>query len=274
MGESFLAGQRDKMLPVDTSRSVLGLDAVPAPEAPAPRRGGRRGLKWFLRLLAGFLAVVLGGVLVYNGWIFWQVWRLRDHNPDTTAFMQQGLERLQARSPRAQLQHRWAPYEQISVELKRAAIAAEDQKFLEHEGFDVEAIEEAYEKNERSGRIRRGASTISQQLAKNLFLSPQRSYLRKAHEAVITLMIEALLSKRRILEIYLNVVEWGAGIYGAEAAAQYYYGVSAAELDAEQAARMAAMLPNPRFYSRNPSTPYLEERTRTLLTQMEYVRVP
>ncbi|MCI0401935.1 MAG: monofunctional biosynthetic peptidoglycan transglycosylase [Acidobacteria bacterium] len=154
------------------------------------------------------------------------------------------------------------------------AIAAEDQKFLEHEGFDVEAIEEAYEKNERSGRIRRGASTISQQLAKNLFLSPQRSYLRKAHEAVITLMIEALLSKRRILEIYLNVVEWGAGIYGAEAAAQYYYGVSAAELDAEQAARMAAMLPNPRFYSRNPSTPYLEERTRTLLTQMEYVRVP
>ncbi len=202
------------------------------------------------------------------------MWWLRNHNPKTTAFMQQGLERLQARSPRAQLQHRWVPYEQISVELKRAVIAAEDQKFLEHEGFDVEAIEEAYERNERAGRVRRGASTISQQLAKNLFLSPRRSYLRKVHEAVITLMIETLLSKRRILEIYLNVAEWGTGIYGAEAAARYYYGLSAAELDAEQAARLAAMLPNPRFYSRNPSTPYLEERTGFLLTQMQYVRVP
>lgn len=264
-------------MPVETARSILSLDAVPAPGTPAPGRGGRRGWprlwrgrKWFRRLLFGFLAVVIG----YHGWIFWQVWRLRDHNPDTTAFMQQGLERLQARSPRAQLQHRWAPYEQISIELKRAAIAAEDQKFLDHEGFDVEAIQEAYEENERRGRIRRGASTISQQLAKNLFLSPQRTYLRKAHEAVITLMIEALLSKRRILEIYLNVVEWGNGIYGAEAAAQYYYGISAAELDAEQAARMAAMLPNPRFYSGNRSTPYLEERTGFLLTQMQYVRVP
>ncbi len=246
---------------------MLSLDAVPAQATPAPRR---RGWKWFLRLLSALIGLVIG----YHGWIFWQVWRLRDHNPDTTAFMQQGLERLQARSPRAQLQHRSVPYEQISIELKRAVIAAEDQNFLEHEGFDVEAIQEAYERNERSGRIRRGASTISQQLAKNLFLSPQRTYLRKARETVITLMIEALLSKRRILEIYLNVVEWGNGIYGAEAAAHYYYGISAAELDAEQAARMAAMIPNPRFYSRNPSTPYLEERTQTLLTQMEYVRVP
>ncbi|MCI0627450.1 MAG: monofunctional biosynthetic peptidoglycan transglycosylase [Acidobacteria bacterium] len=210
----------------------------------------------------------------YHAWIFWQVWRLRGHNPHTTAFMQQGLERLQARNPRAQLQHRWVPYGQISVQLKRAVIAAEDQKFLDHEGFDVEAIQEAYEKNERSGRIRRGASTISQQLAKNLFLSPQRTYLRKAHEGVITLMIERLLSKQRILEIYLNMIEWGNGIYGAEAAARYYYGISAAELDAEQAARIAAMIPNPRFYSNHRSTPYLEERTEILLTQMEYVRVP
>ncbi len=255
---------------METEGSTLNPDAAPAQETPAARRGGRRGWKWFLRLLSALIGLVIG----YHGWIFWQVWRLRDHNPDTTAFMQQGLERLQARSPRAQLQHRWVPYERISMELKRAVIAAEDQNFLEHEGFDVEAIQEAYEKNERSGRIRRGASTISQQLAKNLFLSPQRTYLRKARETVITLMIEALLSKRRILEVYLNVVEWGNGIYGAEAAAHYYYGISAAELDAEQAARMAAMIPNPRFYSRNPSTPYLEQRTEILLTQMEYVRVP
>jgi len=258
------------MSPVETGGSILSLDAAAAQETPAPRRGGRRGRRWFRWLLVGFSTVVIG----YPGWIFGQVWWLRDHNPETTAFMQQGLERLQARNPRAQLQHRWVPYERISVELKSAVVAAEDQKFLDHEGFDVEAIQEAYERNERRGRIRRGASTISQQLAKNLFLSPQRTYLRKAHETVITLMIEALLSKRRILEIYLNVVEWGNGIYGAEAAARYYYGISAAELDAEQAARLAAMIPNPRFFAGHQSSPYLEQRTKTLLTQMEYVRVP
>ena len=104
--------------------------------------------------------------------------------------------------------------------------------------------------------------------------APRRSYLRKAHEAVLTLMIERVLSKRRILEIYLNVIEWGHGIYGAEAAAQYYYGVSAAELDAEQAAHLAAMIPNPRFFAGHQGSPYLEERTEFLLTQMPYVRVP
>ncbi len=246
---------------------ILSLTAVPLAHTPEPRRRGRRWLRW---LLFGFVAVVIG----YQGWIFWQVWRLRSHNPDTTAFMQQGLERLQARNPRARLQRRWVAYEQISPQLKRAVIAAEDQKFLDHEGFDVEAIQKAYERNERSGRIRRGASTISQQLAKNLFLSPRRTYLRKVHEAIITLMIEAALSKRRILEIYLNVIEWGNGIYGAEAAARHYYGINAAELDAEQAARMAAMIPNPRFYSGGRSTPYLERRTEILLEQMNYVRVP
>ncbi|HSC77477.1 MAG TPA: monofunctional biosynthetic peptidoglycan transglycosylase, partial [Candidatus Acidoferrales bacterium] len=225
---------------------------------------------WFLRVVVALFGLVIG----YNGAIFWRVWQLREHNPENTAFMQQGLERLQERNPNARLQHRWVPYEKISVELKRAVIAAEDQKFLDHEGFDVEAIQEAYEKNERSGRIRRGASTISQQLAKNLFLSPRRSYLRKAHEGVITLMMEALLSKQRILEIYLNVVEWGNGIYGAEAAARYYYGTSAAALDAEQAARMAAMIPSPRYFSTHRDSPYLEQRTQMLLSQMGYVRVP
>ncbi len=240
-----------------------------AAPAAVPRRG-RRIRDWFLRVVVAFLGLALG----YHGWIFWQVWQLREHNPENTAFMQQGLERLQARNPKAQLRHRWVPYDRISVELKRAVIAAEDQKFLDHEGFDVEAIQEAYEKNERSGRIRRGASTISQQLAKNLFLSPRRSYLRKAHESVITLMIEALLSKQRILEIYLNVVEWGNGLYGAEAAAHYYYGINAAALDAEQAARMAAMIPSPRYFSTHPDSPYLEQRTQALLAQMQFVRVP
>jgi len=122
-------------------------------------------------LFAALMLVLVG----YHGWALWQVWQLRDHNPDTTAFMRSGLERLQSGNPKARLQHRWVPYEQISVNLKRAVIAAEDQKFLGHEGFDVDAIHEAYEKNARSGRIRRGGSTISQQLAKNLFLSPPRT---------------------------------------------------------------------------------------------------
>jgi monofunctional biosynthetic peptidoglycan transglycosylase len=244
----------------------MRLETQPVPDAKPPRRFRR----WFLRLLAGLLLLIAG----YNGWILWQVWQLREQNPETTAFMMRGLERLQTKNPRARLQHRWVAYEQISVHLKRAVIAAEDQKFLDHEGFDVEAIQEAYEKNERSGRVRRGASTISQQLAKNLFLTPQRSYLRKAHEAVITLMIERALSKRRILELYLNVIEWGSGVYGAEAAAHYYYGIAAAQLDAQQSARLAAIIPNPRRYPGNRTTSYLEQRTEILLGQMEYVRVP
>lgn len=249
-----------------TAGSVLGLGASTGHHSPAPRRGRRL----FLWLFVGLFLALIG----YESWFLGQVWWLRGHNPSTTAFMQEGLARLRARNPRAQLQQHWVPYDRISVQLKRAVIAAEDQKFLDHEGFDVDAIEEAYEKNERSGRIRRGASTISQQLAKNLFLSPKRSYLRKAQEAVITVMIERLLSKRRILELYLNVIEWGDGIYGAEAAARYYFGISAAALDEEQASRLAALIPNPRFYSRHPDTPYLEQRAEILRGQMGWVRVP
>ena len=238
---------------------------------PAARPAPPARSWWFGRWLAWLFTLVLA---VCNGSVLWQVWRLREHNPSTTSFMRNGLERLQSSDPMARLQHRWVPYEQISEHLKRAVIAAEDQRFLDHEGFDVEAIQEAIEKNVRRRRIRRGASTISQQLARNLFLSPRRTYLRKAREAVITMMIEHLLDKRRILEIYLNVIEWGDGIYGAEAAAQHYYGKPAADLEPEEAARLAAMIPSPRLYTHNPSTPYLEQRTEILLGQMEYVRAP
>jgi monofunctional biosynthetic peptidoglycan transglycosylase len=226
--------------------------------------------RWMLRVVA----LLLLFVVAYHGWLFWEIWRLREHNPATTAFMEQGLARLQARNPRARLEHRWVPYQRISLELKRAVIAAEDQKFLDHTGFDFEEIEKAYEANEQRGRVRRGASTISQQLAKNLFLTSERSYLRKLREAAITAMIEAALPKRRVLEIYLNVIEWGDGIYGAEAAAQRFFGKSAAELDAEEGAQLAARIPNPRFYHRRGVTPYLERRTADLLEQMERVRVP
>ena len=230
--------------------------------------------RWSPRWVVRLLAAVALALVAYHGWILLQVWRLRSHNPRSTAFMQEGFQRLRSSNPAARLQHWWVPYGQISVNLKRAVIAAEDQRFLDHEGFDVEAIEKAYERNARRGRIIRGASTISQQLAKNLFLSSRRTYWRKVDEAVITVMVEHVLSKRRILELYLNVIEWGDGIYGAEAAAQHYYGEAAADLEPQEAAHLAAMIPSPRFYTRNPWTPYLEQRVEILLGQMDFVRVP
>jgi monofunctional biosynthetic peptidoglycan transglycosylase len=228
-----------------------------------------------VRFWLALIALGLGWVLTgYYAGIFYSVWRLRDHNPRLTAFMKIGLQHLRADNPAARLQQRWVPYDRISVNLKRAVIASEDQRFLDHDGFDVQAMEEALEKNARRGRIRHGASTISQQLAKNLFLSPKRTYLRKAHEAVITMMLEHVLTKRRIFEIYLNVIEWGDGIYGAEAAAQHYYEEPAADLSPRKAARLAAMIPSPRFYARNTDTPYLDQRTDFLLDQMEFARIP
>src|SRR5690606_38120888 len=144
--------------------------------------------------------------------------------------------------------------------LKRAVIASEDARFTEHVGVDWSAIESAFEKNAERGRIAFGGSTITMQLAKNLFLSGERSYLRKAQEVLITWMLEAVMSKRRILEIYLNVVEWGQGVFGAEAAARHHFRVSASQLRPAQAARLAAMLPRPRYYDRNPGSGVLERR--------------
>ena len=137
--------------------------------------------------------------------------------------MAQRLDELRAKNPAAKLKHEWVPWSRISPNLKRAVIAAEDARFVEHAGLDFEAIAKAREKNERRGRVVAGGSTITQQLAKNLFLSPSKSYLRKAQEAVIALMLEAILPKQRILEIYLNVIEWGGGVFGAEAAARHYF---------------------------------------------------
>jgi len=203
-----------------------------------------------------------------------RVWWWRDHNPEATAFMQARLEQLRARDREAKLRHSWVPYDRISPSLKRAVVVAEDAKFSDHEGFDWEAIEKAREKNRKKGRIVAGGSTISQQLAKNLFLSGERSALRKGQEALITVMIERVMDKRRILEIYLNVIEWGEGVFGAEAAARHYYGVGAAALSPEQSARLAAMVPNPRFYDRNRNTGYLARRAQTILARMPAAELP
>jgi monofunctional biosynthetic peptidoglycan transglycosylase len=196
------------------------------------------------------------------------------HPPAATAFMNERLQVLHERDPKAKLRYTFVPYQRIAPALKRAMIAAEDAKFVDHEGFDWDGIEVALEKNERRGRIVAGGSTITQQLAKNLFLTGSRSWLRKGEEAVITLMLEAMLDKRRIFELYLNVVEWGDGIFGAEAAAQRYFGVSAARLSQEQAARLAAMAPNPRFYEHHQGAPGLARKIRIILGRMPAADLP
>jgi len=230
----------------------------------------KRLMRWAWRSAA----IVLAAIVVYQFWIFgnvvWWVW----FNPSTSAFMERRLEVLQEDNPEAALRHKWVPYARISINLKRAMIAAEDAKFLDHEGFDWEAIQKAYEKNIVKGKIVAGGSTISQQLAKNLFLSGKRTPWCKGQEALITVMIEKVMTKRRIFEIYLNIIEWGNGVFGAEAAARHYFKTSAAYLDAEQAAQLAAMVPKPRYYDRVRYTPLLERRTGIILERMYYVEVP
>lgn len=202
-------------------------------------RAVRFSFKWLLLL-----------ILVYQLWLVAHLLVWKWVNPAETSFMAIRLAELREKNPNIELQYEWVDYAQISTHLKRAVVAAEDDRFMQHHGFDWRGIEQALQKNQRRGKSVAGGSSITQQLAKNLFLSPSRSYWRKAQEAIIALMIEALWDKQRILEVYLNVVEWGNGVFGAEAAARHYYRVSAAQLGPTAAARLAVMLPNPRQYEK------------------------
>ncbi|HJV88114.1 MAG TPA: monofunctional biosynthetic peptidoglycan transglycosylase [Noviherbaspirillum sp.] len=231
-------------------------------------------MKVLRRLLLWLVLAPIAIVLAMQLYFFAQIWWWVDHNPSSTSFMDRQLAVLREKDPKAQLKHKWVPYNRISSNLKRAIIASEDSRFSEHEGVDWEAMEKAYEKNTRKGKVVAGGSTITQQLAKNLFLSGERSYARKAQEVVITYMLEYMMDKERIFEIYLNVVEWGVGVFGAEAAAQHYYGVSAANLSAPQAARLAVMLPKPRFYDKNRGSSYLARRTDLILRRMAAAELP
>ena len=223
---------------------------------------------WRALLLALFVVVAI------QFWFFAQVAYWAKFNPSSTAFMRARLEILREGNPNARLQHQWVPYQRISLHLKRSLIASEDAKFLDHHGFDWDGIQQAWARNQREGGIVAGGSTITQQLAKNLFFSGKRTWWRKGQEAVVAVMIEALMSKQRILEIYLNVIEWGDGVFGAQAAARYHYGGTAAGLTAEQAARLAAMTPSPRRYGPGANTVYLRKRTATILARANAVRVP
>jgi monofunctional biosynthetic peptidoglycan transglycosylase len=228
-------------------------------------------------LWKGFCYTLGGLVLAFVAaqlWFFGNILYLSSYNPASTAFMDARLAALQKKNPALKLRQVWVPYERISPQLKRAVVVAEDAKFLDHEGFDWEAIQKAMTKNEQRKRVVAGASTISQQLAKNLFLSGERSWLRKGQEAIITWMMERTLSKRRILELYLNVAEWGEGVFGAEAAARYHFGTTAAALGPEQSAYLAAVLPSPRRYERGRVTPYIAGRVDTILSRMGSAQVP
>lgn len=230
----------------------------------------KRALDWLTRSVA--ICIVL--FLLVQVWFLGHIVLYKYRAPDETSFMAYRLDELRASDPAARTRYRFVPYDRISIHLKRALIAAEDSRFVEHEGFDWDGIQVALDKNWKRGKTVAGGSTISQQLAKNLFLSPSRNWFRKGEEALITLMLEATLDKERILELYLNVIEWGSGVFGAEAAAQKYFGVHASQLSADQAAQLAAMAPNPRFYERNPNAPGLQRKIGIIRGRMASAELP
>jgi len=248
---------------------------MPEAGARAPRRGRGPGVRrgWILRGLTIAAAVAFAAV-AYAYLTLPDVRDLATTNPRTTAFMT--LREAEAASEGRKLRHlhQWVRYSRISKNLQRAVLVAEDSRFFEHDGVDLEELKKSIEINiERGGAIR-GGSTITQQLAKNLYLSPSKNPIRKLRELIITRRMEAALSKARILEIYLNVIEWGDGIWGAEAAARNYFGVSAAGLSREQAALLAGAIINPRVL--NPAHPNrrLLARQRIILGRMGAVEPP
>jgi monofunctional biosynthetic peptidoglycan transglycosylase len=233
----------------------------------SPGKPGRRWVKWIF--LGPFVALLL-----LQLYFFLQICWWTKFNPSSTSMQRLQLGELREANPNARLEQQWVPYSRISANLKRAVIASEDANFAEHDGVDWDALEKAYTRNNKRHKVVGGGSTITQQLAKNLFLSGSRSYLRKGQELAIAYMLEAVMSKERILEMYLNVVEFGRGVFGAEAAARHYFRTSAASLDPAQAARLAVMLPNPRYYDRHRETNYLARRTGLIQRRMNFAELP
>lgn len=216
------------------------------------------------------LLILVSLVLLVQLWIFASLVWWRTHPVETTMMM-----RLDYWSDSSKpIKNEWRDYDQISDHLKRAVITAEDGKFLQHHGFDWQGMEFALERNKDQGRVVAGGSTISQQLAKNLFLYNKRSFVRKGQEAVATWMMERIWSKQRILEVYLNSVEFGDHIYGVEAATQYYFGKSANNLTREQAIFLAAILPNPKYYQDHRNDRKLNDHKRMIQKYMRYSDIP
>lgn len=248
------------------------------------------------RIIKSLLLVFLGlviGFIAYEAIMFVRVSRLRSKDPVTTSLIEARIGEAKARGEQPKRMQVWVPLDQISTNLQRAVLAGEDTNFATHNGFDYKAIQKAWDQGfleaakeaKTEGEnddwlpnlpdFKRGASTISQQLAKNLYLSSSRSFFRKGQEAILTMFLERNLTKRRILEIYLNVIEWGDGVYGAEAAAQYYFHKPAAALTANEAAYLSAMIPNPRtVFNPRVNPRRVARRQRIILRGMQYVKVP
>src|SRR5215210_5424514 len=250
-------------------------------------------LKLIKAVLLGVFAF-LTLALVYELVTFPRVGKLRDSNPETTAMIETRMREARERGEQPKHVQQWVPLERISVNLQRAVLAGEDSNFATHNGFDYDAIQKAWDEAQREAakeakqqgedesswipampNFKRGASTVSQQLAKNLYLSSQRSFVRKGREAVITYFLERELSKPRILEIYLNVIEWGDGIYGAEAASQYYFRKPASQLTAREAAYLSAMVPGPlKVFNPRLNPRRVARRQRIILRGMPSVQMP
>ena len=261
-------------------------------------------MKAALRLVGRLVGLVLLAGLALQVYFVGRIAMMAVVNPESTAFERSEVYRLASTTGSIKWRQQWVPYSQLSDHLKRAVIASEDASFVEHDGVDIEALEKAWDKNAKAEQKALqtaprllpqkpsnmaanqaakptakpakivGGSTITQQLAKNLFLSGERTLLRKGQELVLTLLLEAMLSKQRILEIYLNSVEWGEGVFGAEAAAQHYYRKPASKLSAFEAARLAVMLPRPKYFESRPNSGYLASRAGTIAARMGAVEVP
>lgn len=219
-------------------------------------------------LIVSLLALFAAGVLACVLFCFPDVSKLKKENPGKTSFMEYREREWEKKGKKIRIIQVWVPLSRVSPYLIKAVLIAEDDKFWKHEGFDYEAMQKAMEKDIKAKKFKLGGSTISQQLVKNLYLSPAKNPLRKIAEAVITWRMEKVLSKKRILELYLNVIEWGEGIFGAEAAARHYFGKSAADLSAEEAARLAAVLPNPRKYNPGGDQRYVVNRSNLIYSIM------
>ena len=274
-----------------------------------PQRPEVKGcLRCLLAPLTRLLVLLLVAVLALQLYFVARIALMTVVAPESTAFERSEIYRVTRTSGTLKWRQQWVPYERISVNLQRAVIASEDASFTEHDGLDLEALEKAWEKNAaaearakkvadqlaaqaaRQGKKTSalaatpkpaakaakiiGGSTITQQLAKNLFLSGERTLLRKGEELVLTLLLENLLSKQRILEIYLNSVEWGEGVFGAEAASQHYFRKPASRLSPYEAARLAVMLPRPRYFETRPNSDYLATRANVIVARMGGVDVP
>jgi monofunctional biosynthetic peptidoglycan transglycosylase len=222
--------------------------------------------KWLKIAAAAFLALLLltAGVSLF----YPDVSKLKKENPKKTAFMEYREAEWKEKGRKKKIVHTWVPFSAISPYAVKAVIIAEDDKFWQHEGFDFEAMQKALEKDLKQKKFKAGGSTISQQLAKNLYLTPSKNPVRKLREAVLTWRIENALSKRRILELYLNVVEWGDGIFGIEAASRHHFGKSAADLTPREAAKLAAVLPNPRRYQPTGTSRYVENQSERIYSIM------